>query len=128
MESTKASIIVNAKKHPISLVLASISIILSLVIFIKASFHQFYFGDINNEPPNYDTSGKDNFTGDYGNDAMILVNLSDRDNISTADIIKLLCSYNPYSTQQLKKITIDVKLHQQVNTQFIYVSNNNFID
>ena len=98
------------------------------MIFIKASFHQFYFGDINNEPPNYDTSGKDNFTGDYGNDAMILVNLSDRDNISTADIIKLLCSYNPYSTQQLKKITIDVKLHQQVNTQFIYVSNNNFID
>ena len=114
METTKANILVNAKNTPSAFRLHQFQLFI-LVDIRKASSHQFDFGDINNKTSSSDTYGKYNYTGDYGNDAMIPINLSNRYKISTTDISKVLYSSNPYSTQQLKKITIDVELHQQVN-------------
>ena len=53
---------------------------------------------------------------------MILFNLYNTENVSPVDIIKVISNCNPYSTQDLKDITIYRKLYRQVNTTFICVS------
>ena len=59
---------------------------------IKASSHQFDFGDTNYDPSNIDPTGKDNSTDDSRNDAMILINTPKRENVHPTDIRKLLSS------------------------------------
>ena len=46
-----------------------------------------------------------------GNDAIIITNISNRYNLSPADIWKVLSSTNPYYTKKLEDINIDGKLH-----------------
>ena len=83
---------------------------------IKDSYHQFGFVDTNNEPSKTDPTIKGYSTDGGVNGDMILTKLYKRDNLSTADIWKVLSSYNTSSTQKLKYITIDGKLYHQDNT------------
>ena len=92
---------------------------------IKDISCQFDFGYTNNYPSKTDTTSKYKYTNESGNDAMILTNLSNKGNLYPVDIHKVLSGNNPYSTQKMKELTFDVKMHQQVNTSFIYVSNHN---
>ena len=97
----------------------------SLGDIIKDISHQSDFGGTNHDPSNVDTTGKDNSTHDSVNDAMILTNISKRYNVSSSDIRNTFSSSNPFSTQELKAITIDGRLYLQFNTPFIHVFNHN---
>ena len=88
---------------------------------IKASSHQFGFGDTPNGPSNDDLIDKYNLTDNDGDTSMILTNPSNRDKVSPTDISKVLYIPNPYSKQDMKEITIVGKLYFQVNTSSIYV-------
>ena len=57
---------------------------------------------------------------------MMLPKIFKRYNLSMVYIWKVLFISNPYSAQKLKELTVDGKIHRQVNTSSIYVSNHNF--
>ena len=92
---------------------------------IKAGFYQFDSCDTPNGPSNNDIIDKDHNTDNYGDTPMILTNLSKRYKVSPVDIIKVLYNPNPYSTQVMKELIIDVKLYGRINTAFIYISIHN---
>ena len=53
-----------------------------------------------------------------GDTSMILTNLSNREKVSSTYIRKVLSFPYPYSTQVMKELTIDEKMHRKVNTIF----------
>ena len=92
---------------------------------IKASSHQFYFGEINYDLSNVDTSRNNHSTDGSRNNYMILTNISKRDNLYPAYIRKVASIHNTYPTYKLKEITIYVRLYCQVKTSSICVLNHN---
>ena len=76
---------------------------------IKASSLQFDFGDTPNGTSNNGITDKDHYTDNDGDTTMILTNLSKREKFSPKIIRKLLSNPNPYSTQGIKDLTIDIK-------------------
>ena len=83
---------------------------------IKASYHQFYLGGISNGASNNDLTGKDHNNDSDVDNFMVLTNNSERDKVLPSDIMKLISIPNPYSTQEIKDIIINGKLHFKFNT------------
>ena len=105
-EASNATILVNAKTPHKPSTHVNFRYV-ALGDLIKASFHQFYFGDTPNVPPKNDRIDEDHHTDNDGDTPIILTKLSKRDKVSPSGIIKVLSNPNPYYKEGMKELTID---------------------
>ena len=77
-EATKDIILGNAKTPHKSVTHVNFNDF-NLGDLIKTSYHQFYFGNTNNEPSNIDTTGNNDSTDGSINDSTIITKRSKRD-------------------------------------------------
>ena len=73
---------------------------LTLVDSIKASTHQYDFGETNNYPSNVDHKRKNNYNYGDENDSMIINKLYKRDKVYPEDVHMVLYRYHTYYTQK----------------------------